>query len=198
MGEKSLFYKKFSKEELQNFIDTSKTKKEFMQKIGYKTNSHNLKKLFDRIVQEYDLQNIHFQSTYSTDISGQVFGYLKVLYEDPDNKKMEKHKWICQCLLCGNIVSIRRNSLVSGTTITCGCHFISHGEKSIEDFLKKSGISFQKQKTFSTLKSNKNRPLRFDFYLPDLKTFIEFQGQQHYYASDFFWRRRKFSKTNFK
>jgi hypothetical protein len=51
---------------------------------------------------------------------------------------------------------------------------ISHGEKSIEDFLKKNEISFQKQKTFSTLKSNKNRPLRFDFYLPEFKIFIEF------------------------
>lgn len=36
------------------------------------------------------------------------------------------------------------------------------------------------EKIFDGCRSPKNRPLRFDFYLPDHSVCIEFQGQHHY------------------
>jgi hypothetical protein len=39
-------------------------------------------------------------------------------------------------------------------------------------------ISYEKEKTFSTLKNPKtNKALRFDFYLPQLNTIIEYDGE---------------------
>lgn len=51
----------------------------------------------------------------------------------------------------------------------------SYGEKLITDFLTSKQIKFVPEATFT----NYNR--RFDFYLPDLNTIIEFDGQQHFF-----------------
>jgi len=56
----------------------------------------------------------------------------------------------------------------------------SKGEKRVATFLDRNGIEYEMEKTFDSLKSPKNRPLRFDFYLSDLKVCIEFHGIQHY------------------
>lgn len=52
---------------------------------------------------------------------------------------------------------------------------MSVGELSIERFLINNNLSFEKQKYFHDLGK-----LSYDFYLPDLKILIEYQGQQHY------------------
>jgi very-short-patch-repair endonuclease len=53
----------------------------------------------------------------------------------------------------------------------------SHGEKAVADVLDLLGIRYERQKTFpDCLMRNK---LRFDFYLPDFNTVIEFDGIQH-------------------
>lgn len=52
------------------------------------------------------------------DLSGNKYNRLLVLKRDEEcNKKI---KYICQCD-CGNIVSVRADSLKSGTTKSCGC-----------------------------------------------------------------------------
>lgn len=57
------------------------------------------------------------------DLTGKTFGHLKVLSLDP-NKRGNKRTavWICQCLYkgCGNIISVRGDSLQSGAVATCG------------------------------------------------------------------------------
>lgn len=70
-------YHNYTKEQLQYFIDTSDTKKEVMQKIGYKVNSHNIGHIFDKMVEEYQLINLHFRTTNSSDIIGKTFGFQK-------------------------------------------------------------------------------------------------------------------------
>lgn len=54
----------------------------------------------------------------------------------------------------------------------------SKGEQKIEEFLINHNIIYVRQKTFPDCKHN--MLLRFDFFLPDHETLIEFDGQQHY------------------
>lgn len=53
------------------------------------------------------------------DLSGQRFGRLTVIGRDL-NGPAGASKWICKCD-CGNMISVRRNHLVSGQTTSCGC-----------------------------------------------------------------------------
>jgi very-short-patch-repair endonuclease len=59
----------------------------------------------------------------------------------------------------------------------------SKGEIAILSYLKCNDIKFIHQKQFDNCK-NKIK-LRFDFYLPEQNTVIEFDGTQHYYPTSF-------------
>lgn len=54
----------------------------------------------------------------------------------------------------------------------------SKGEEKIEKFLKKRGVLFWDQHRFHECKDKK--PLPFDFYLPNYRICIEYQGRQHF------------------
>lgn len=60
----------------------------------------------------------------------------------------------------------------------------SNGEKIIEVYLSNNKIRFEKQKTFIGCKYKKK--LRFDFYLPEIKSCLEFDGYQHFYPVNYF------------
>lgn len=59
------------------------------------------------------------------------------------------------------------------------CNF-SKGETLVYNFLNKNNFKFETQKTFKHLLSDKNYNLRFDFYLEEIKTVIEYDGEQHF------------------
>jgi hypothetical protein len=59
----------------------------------------------------------------------------------------------------------------------------SIGEIKIRHFLQKNNFLFEQEKSFSDCQYK--RPLQFDFYLPNLKTIIEFDGRQHFFPTDF-------------
>jgi hypothetical protein len=67
-----------------------------------------------------------------------------------------------------------------------GCPYCrsSRGERKISSILEELGIEFETQKRFEDCKFE--RPLPFDFYIPDLNILIEFQGKQHYFPYKFF------------
>jgi hypothetical protein len=67
-----------------------------------------------------------------------------------------------------------------------GCPFckMSKGERKIQEYLEKSNIDYEYQYSFD--KCRNKRKLEFDFYLPKYNCCIEFHGQQHYEASEFF------------
>lgn len=109
---------------------------------------------------------------------GKKFGKLEVLSEDKSRTKQGKHYWFCQCE-CGNIVSIKGDSLRDGHSKSCGC-IKSYGEEKITSILQELNIDFTTQKTFPKLVSEKGVALRVDFYLPDLNICIEYNGVQHY------------------
>lgn len=94
-----------------------------------------------------------------------------------------------------SLVEYRRNGVL--VTIVCpkhgqfqqtpanhlmgkGCRFCSRslGEEAVEACLNKYGVTFIRQAKFDTCR-NKVR-LRFDFYLPDHMTLIEYDGLQHF------------------
>ena len=58
--------------------------------------------------------------------------------------------------------------------------YASKGETAISAFLLASGTIFETEKTFSNLVGFHKTLLRFDFYLPEHNTAIEFQGHFHY------------------
>lgn len=63
------------------------------------------------------------------------------------------------------------------------CKF-SRGEAVISDYLRALKIDFEPQKRFDTCKNINILP--FDFYLPKFDVLIEYDGEQHYKARDFF------------
>lgn len=66
----------------------------------------------------------------------------------------------------------------------------SRGQIKIQEILKKAGLPFVEQYSFSDLLSSNGRPLRFDFAVfndeQEIEFLIEFQGIQHYEAKDVF------------
>jgi len=68
----------------------------------------------------------------------------------------------------------------------------SSGELVIKHILEKLNINYVEQKTFEDCKNIIK--LRFDFYLPEINTCIEFNGIQHYKPIDFFGGNDRFRK----
>lgn len=114
------------------------------------------------------------------DLTNRRFGNLKVIKRSGSTN--DGHAlWLCKCD-CGSFKEISGKSLISGHTKSCGC-VKSFGEKEIISILEKHNISYQKEFIFSELRSEKNKPLRFDFAIfngDNLLFLIEYQGEQHY------------------
>lgn len=64
------------------------------------------------------------------DLTGQRFGRLTVLREEPQRDKYGRVMWICRCD-CGNIVSVAGTDLRRGSTKSCGC--LPKGRKKINE-----------------------------------------------------------------
>lgn len=60
-------------------------------------------------------------------------------------------------------------------------HKESPGEAKIRKYLTKNKVLFEQEKKFKTLYNPcTKQPLRVDFWLPEYRTVIEFNGSQHY------------------
>lgn len=121
------------------------------------------------------------------DLTGQMIGFWQVIQPDEENSTNGTY-WFCKCTLCGDptIHSISAANLLSGKTQSCGCHLSSIKTYKIENFLREKNYSYIKEYTFSDLKSENERALRFDFALfkdESLACLIEYQGEQHYFPN---------------
>lgn len=118
------------------------------------------------------------------DETDNIYGFLKVLYQDPTPAKEfpdNSIHWICECQLCGTIKSISGRRLRNGDTKSCGC-MKSMGEQITQKFLNENNISFIKEYYFPDL-MGESHPLRFDFGIlknDELYYLIEYQGPQHF------------------
>ena len=72
--------------------------------------------------------------------------------------------------------------ILSGTSCPL-CHE-SRGERFTRQWLEDHNIRYEREKIFQDCKDEK--PLPFDFYLPDFNLCIEYQGKQHYEPIDYF------------
>lgn len=68
-----------------------------------------------------------------------------------------------------------------------GCTYCmeSNGEKEVAKFLKKYKINYSREHKFKDC-IGKRYKLPFDFYIPSMRTCIEFDGKQHYFPMPFF------------
>lgn len=88
---------------------------------------------------------------------------------------------IITCPVHGNYSQIPNDHLFG----MCGCkqcgykNRLTRGEQRISDWLATRNIPFEIQKQFPELVGNQGHPLRYDFYLPQHHTIIEFDGPHH-------------------
>lgn len=87
-----------------------------------------------------------------------------------------------KCLACDTIWTTTFQSIYYGNS---GCPLCNstYGEYVVAVYLNNNNIKYLRQFTFSDCRFQ--NPLRFDFYLPDHNTVIEYQGEQHYYPVKF-------------
>ena len=97
--------------------------------------------------------------------------------------KNNREKVRCRCSKCNGIFMGIPHAMIDSWH---GCpHCVSsNGEKAIHIWLTRHDIPHFVEQTFSDCR-HKN-PLPFDFYLPDHSTIIEYDGRQHFEASDYF------------
>lgn len=86
----------------------------------------------------------------------------------------------CKCS-CGELFDVDANDWRRGKKTRCNnCnHFISDIELAVRKYLDELGVLYQPQKKFDDCKYQ--RPLPFDFYLPQFNCCIEVDGEQHFY-----------------
>lgn len=68
----------------------------------------------------------------------------------------------------------------------------SKGEEKIITYLEKHNITYERQKTYPSLKGEGGCNLSYDFYLLEYNCCIEYQGEQHYKPIDYFGGKEKF------
>lgn len=134
-----------------------------------------LNKEHQQILGKYNIQ----------DITNQKFGKLTAKQRlSSRQNSILGYDWLCQCE-CGKQVIVPITYLKNNNNISCGCAKESTGEKKLEQLFIKYNIVYEKQKTFSDLRSIKNKLLHFDFYLPAYNCVIEFDGPQHYTKTNY-------------
>ena len=119
------------------------------------------------------------------DLTGQTFGRWKVISRAGSNANRQA-TWLCECSCKQHTrreisgVELRR-----GTTLSCGCLRMSHGEYIIANILQKANIPYETEKKFDTCILPTGNYARFDFWVNN-SYLIEFDGIQHFQEDKFF------------
>lgn len=116
-------------------------------------------------------------------IHGDKYSYEKSDYLD------SRAKTTITCPKHGDFEQLMRSHLRGHGCPVCST---SHGEHAIALFLKNMNVAFEAQKTFPDCLGNNNRPLRFDFFVPEMNLLIEFDGEQHFKPIDIFGGMKEF------
>lgn len=110
-------------------------------------------------------------------------GYLAPFLKLLNNFQGTSYPITIECIKCGYIRTITADTLLKTPVCTfCNKHTWSNGEKTIADFLDRHHIDYVHSFRPATLIDE--RELHFDFKIGN--KLIEYQGQQHYQAIDYF------------
>lgn len=181
-------WEKLNKEDIANIIKNSSTKTEVLKKLGYLNNGHT--KIIDKISQELNIDITHL---IHESIIGKRYGMLTVVEKSPYRDGTRSIKYLCKCD-CGNIKYAVSSELNRGRVLSCGC-LNSKGEQLIGAILAENNITYTTQFTFVDLNGVNGGKLKFDFAIfenDELKCLIEYQGEQHYKAVDFYGGQKQF------
>lgn len=135
--------------------------------------------------------------TTIVDLTNKRFGKLVVL-ELTEKRINNNTVWKSKCD-CGSICEVNAADLKRGHTTSCGC-IKSKGEEKISQILQSLNIIFEKEKIFKDcINPETNTLLRFDFYLPEYNTCIEYDGEQHFSYRNTGWgTKENFEKTQYR
>ena len=115
------------------------------------------------------------------DMTGQIIGRWKVLKKSDTSTKSRGVKWLCECS-CNKHTQreVSGAELRRGTSLSCGCLRMSHGEYKIAQLLAEANIPYETEKIFDTcIYTNTGNHARFDFWVNN-EYLIEFDGIQHF------------------
>jgi very-short-patch-repair endonuclease len=105
-------------------------------------------------------------------VHGNLYNYSQVHYEGSTRKVnivCQEHGTFFQ----------KASSHLQGSVCPL-CKKVSKGEKRIASFLDNSNILYVRQNSLGCINLETNYSLRFDFYLPDYKMCVEYDGEQHF------------------
>jgi very-short-patch-repair endonuclease len=128
--------------------------------------------------------NVEYYINKFKELYGNLYDYSKVNYVNSRTN-------ICViCPIHGDFY-VSPNNHLSRRSGCPKCNS-SKGEIRIEETLKNNKIKFEKQKSFNDCKCHKK--LFFDFFLPQHRLLIEYDGEQHYKEIGFFGGRKGFEE----
>lgn len=129
---------------------------------------------------------------HNPDLTGVKFGRLTVLRQIKSDTP--QRRWLCKCD-CGSEVEALSYWLTSGHVKSCGC-LRSEKNSSSEIFLRHilddMGVKYIPEHTFQDCIGVKGWRLRFDFYLPEHRMAIEYDGEQHFHPVEFWGGDKKY------
>lgn len=103
------------------------------------------------------------------------------------------NKLSCHCSIHNQYFKMRPLDILRNRNACTKCQKLeSRGEKRIRECMEENNIEFIREYKFDNCKDK--LPLPFDFYLPNNNMCIEYQGEQHYIATDFFGGKEEFNK----
>jgi hypothetical protein len=100
-----------------------------------------------------------------------LYDYTETSYQDT------AHKIIVACSKHGQFKLLPSNHLRGQGCPKCN---VSTGQLKVRLLLESFGINFEEEVTFPDLRGPQGKLYRFDFYLPDHVTVIEYDGLQHF------------------
>lgn len=108
----------------------------------------------------------------------ETYGGKVLNWEDYKNYNVKNLKMVCP--ECGNIFITSANLFCQRQGQFCNVcsHLESKCERRIRKVLEKNNIFFEQEKWFPDCRDEK--PLPFDFYIPQWNLCIEYDGEQHY------------------
>lgn len=120
---------------------------------------------------------------------------VEILHKTRKNDKNQQ-LYLCKCF-CGNTFEELPARIKNNHVQSCGCQIRSCKERFISNFLDSINIKYEQQYKFDECKSKYR--LRFDFALfgrsRNLIALLEYDGEQHFRAIDFFGGEEAFTKT---